>query len=240
MLKNLNKWYFFLPLVFLSIYIKCLCGYEYITTVMLSGISFLIIYCFQKTLSSKDRKKVVLAILAIGIFSLIGFFSALIVHAHIRCDSILDCLASIWNRDVLKRTVFGNTTNFNDNILQNTAKGLIEKSLKANLFIVFIKHIYYGGVWFFILLLASFVIVLYDIIIKNANYVMQSVMYFALFLVTISWVVLGKAHSFIHQPLNNVLWYFGFIQCAIYIIVKFIKEYHNHIIIKLKSIYGNN
>ena len=41
---------------------------------------------------------------------------------------------------------------------------------------------------------------------------------------TLSWFVLGKAHSYIHTHMNYVLWYFGFVQISIYIIIKFICE----------------
>ena len=38
---------------------------------------------------------------------------------------------------------------------------------------------------------------------------------------TLSWFILGKAHSYVHTHMNYVLWYFGFIQICLYIIIKF-------------------
>ena len=40
------------------------------------------------------------------------------------------------------------------------------------------------------------------------------------FLTSISWFVLGKAHSYIHTHLNFVMWYFGFVQLILYIPIK--------------------
>ena len=39
------------------------------------------------------------------------------------------------------------------------------------------------------------------------------------FLATISWFVLAKAHSYIHTHMNYVLWYFGFVQVCLYILI---------------------
>ena len=40
---NYSKKKIFVPLIFISILVKCMCGYEYITTIMLSTISFFLI-----------------------------------------------------------------------------------------------------------------------------------------------------------------------------------------------------
>lgn len=46
------------------------------------------------------------------------------------------------------------------------------------------------------------------------------VFYFVSLLVSASWFILGKGHSYIHTSLNFVMWYFGFVQFCIYIIIK--------------------
>ena len=45
-------------------------------------------------------------------------------------------------------------------------------------------------------------------------------MYLTFFIVSVSWFVLAKPHSYIHLHLNYVLWYFGYVQICIYIISK--------------------
>ena len=37
------------------------------------------------------------------------------------------------------------------------------------------------------------------------------------FLTSVSWFVLGKAHSYIHTHMNFAMWYFGFVQLLFYI-----------------------
>jgi hypothetical protein len=60
-------------------------------------------------------------------------------------------------------------------------------------------------------------------------------LYILSFITTISWHVLGKAHSFIHTHMNFVLWYFVFIPVCFYIILKQLngwvknKEYSNEV-----------
>ena len=36
---------------------------------------------------------------------------------------------------------------------------------------------------------------------------------------SISWLVLAKSHSYIHTHINFIIWYFGFIQICIYILL---------------------
>ena len=45
------------------------------------------------------------------------------------------------------------------------------------------------------------------------------VLYFVFLFSTLSWHILAKAHSYVHTHMNYVLWYFGFVQICIYIIV---------------------
>ena len=44
-------------------------------------------------------------------------------------------------------------------------------------------------------------------------------MYIVSFFTTLSWFVLAKSHSYVHIHLNYVLWYFGFVQICLYVIV---------------------
>ena len=51
-------------------------------------------------------------------------------------------------------------------------------------------------------------------------------MYVIFFLTSVSWFCLAKGHSYIHTVINYVLWYFGFVQICIYIIVNKVIEMH--------------
>jgi len=52
-------------------------------------------------------------------------------------------------------------------------------------------------------------------------------MYLVFLMATLSWLILAEGHSVIHGFLNSVLWYFGFVQICLYMIIdrviKFLK-----------------
>ena len=48
------------------------------------------------------------------------------------------------------------------------------------------------------------------------------VMFLVFLATTLSWIILGKSHSYIHTHINFVLWYFGFVQICLYEIIQFI------------------
>ena len=49
--------------------------------------------------------------------------------------------------------------------------------------------------------------------------VIKVTLYIFTFLTSISWIVLAKSHSYVHTFLNFVLWYFGFIQVCLYVLI---------------------
>ena len=42
------------------------------------------------------------------------------------------------------------------------------------------------------------------------------------FLTSVSWFVLAKSHSYVHTHINFVLWYMGYVQVCLYVIVDWI------------------
>ena len=67
---NYSKWKIYVPLIFTSILLKCLCGYEYITSIMLLTISFFIIDFFIVKEKS-EKVKIVKTTLIVGIACLL-------------------------------------------------------------------------------------------------------------------------------------------------------------------------
>ena len=49
--------------------------------------------------------------------------------------------------------------------------------------------------------------------------VIKVTLYIVTFLTSISWIVLAKSHSYVHTFLNFVVWYFGFIQVCLYVLI---------------------
>lgn len=218
----------FLALIFLSVYIKALCGYEFITTIMLSGISFFVISFFME----KDkvfRVSMIRNILLVGVVSLAAFSLALITHASIRGDSLSQGLISIYERDVLRRTFGGNAADFDPRYQTSIQASSLDV---LNIYIFkWEKDVLFGingRKVFPFLFFSSLIISFYYLFKKELTKIPMIFMFGMFFLASASWYVLGKSHSHIHVAFNYVLWYFGFIQFTIFALIKFIKDHFPH------------
>ena len=206
---------------FASIAVKSLCGYEYITTVMLGLIAFPVIDWIVAVIKKDKKRALVLlkTIFIMCVLALVGFGVAICMHAFIRGEgSIWQGIQRIIEEDVLRRVGGGNLNDF---------EPIYWSSLNASVWETLQKYFHFetdviAGIdanQFLILCLLPVVIFIYDYV-KNRLNIEDVVMYVVFFLTTISWFVLGKSHSYVHTFINYVLWYFGFVQCCLYIILK--------------------
>ncbi len=223
-LNNLNKRLFLYPLFFLAIVIKCACGYEYITVIMLSSIMFLFVEWVCTIQKGKEYKRygnsLLSAIFMIGIMSLLGFAAAILIHSQIRgAGDILSGLNDIYKNDVMRRT-FGNASDFLE---------VYANSLNASVVDVLIIYLTRSNAgWLALLLLITTTAIMVHKH-KTKRYLLNTEFWlFAVsFLTCISWFVLGKSHSYIHTSMNFVLWYMGYIQVGTYIVLKFVLNTDN-------------
>lgn len=211
-----------IPLIFVSIFIKCLCGYEYITTIMFAAISFFIIDFF-KTIDKKERITILKNIFIVGLVCLIAFATAIVLHAVLRGNgNVKEGIVSIYKNDVLRRTVISsNSVKYTGALGESTGAGILEtvrKYFKWNTNII----LGIEGKYFNVIFVSCLLILLYRIYKKDKEIKNDTIMFIVFLACTISWLVLGKAHSYLHTHINFVLWYFGFIQICLYIIFKFI------------------
>lgn len=208
---------------FISILVKCLCGYEYISTIMLATIAFLLIdfICAIIEKNQTQCKLLLRTILLIGIFAVAGFLVALMFHASIYdADNLLVGINAI-SRDALRRTT-GNLNN------ASLVSGREFDALTAStwetlcLYFSFPTSIITGidGNIFPLLCMTPIFIFIYNYATKHVLAYRQIAMYIVFFLTTISWHILAQNHSYVHTHMNYVLWYFGFIQTCFYIIIK--------------------
>ena len=208
-------------LAWASIAIKSLCGYEYISVVMMGTISILLIECADKI--AKGKRNDVLLLLRttviIGSAALMGFMTAIVIHASLRGNgSIMEGIKSIIEVDVLRRTHGANL---------NYLGSLWWESMNASVWEVFCEYFKFSteiitginGNLFPSLCITPLIIFGYDIYKKNTVNIKQAAAYCVLFLTSISWFCLAKSHSYQHPHMNYVVWYFGFVQICIYIIV---------------------
>ena len=201
-----KKFFLACMLVFVGVFFKSLCTYEYITCVMLCSVLFL----FAEYLTTPERRKILLLeIVGISIAALAGFIAALLIHAYLRSDlGIMDGLKQIYNNDVLRRT-YG-------------AKDYpIEPSLNSSVFYVLLKYLVNvpAGMIASGLLILS--IISCCIARKDKIPVKHDVILLVLsFLTSISWFVLAKGHAFVHVFVNYILWYIAFVPTALYVFLR--------------------
>ena len=92
--------------VFVTIAGKCLCGYEYISTIMMGMISFLLADLIVATFH-RDKKRCILlsrTVVVMGLAALAGFIAAIAIHAKLRgAGDIIKGIKDIVEQDVLRR-----------------------------------------------------------------------------------------------------------------------------------------
>ena len=211
-------------LVLLAIMIKCLCGYEYITTVMLGAIAFPAAEFFA-ALAQKDRKRASLlfrTIFLLGVAALLGFTAAICIHAPVKSGgSLAEGIRLIVQEDVLRRT-YGANLNAFENL-----PDFEQYALTASAWETLCKYFHFktevitgiGGNLFPLLCLLPAALLILDVRRKCLD-VREAAWYVVFFVTSVSWFVLAKSHSCVHTHMNFVLWYFGFVQSCFYIILK--------------------
>lgn len=192
--------------------IKSMCGYEYVTTIMISSISFL----GTEWINNKDkRNKTFKMICGMGISCLIGFFAAYGLHSYYYGNhDILSGAKNLFYDTVLRRT-WGDSSNYD---------AAYAVSLDASALEVVSKYLWHniaGKVTLFILIL-SIVSLLAEKYYFQGKVKLQTSALAIQFLSSVSWFVLAKEHSYVHTPLNFVMWHLGFMQTAIWIICWFL------------------
>ena len=210
---------------FITIAVKSLCGYEYITTVMLGLIAFLLIDCGMAIIKKDKERKVCLLrmIFTLGVIALAAFSFAICIHALLRGEgNLLNGIKGIIKNDVLRRVGGGSMNDFD---------AVYWPSLNASVWEVVRKYFHFStdiiagldANLFPMLCLIPIIIFIYDYIRGQIN--LEEVMMYVVFFVTgMSWFVLGKSHSYVHVLMNYVMWYFGFVQCCFYIIANKIRN----------------
>ncbi|MCQ2594022.1 MAG: hypothetical protein MJ196_02050 [Treponemataceae bacterium] len=204
---------------FVSVLIKSLCGYEYLSVILMGMIAFLTADLFDAIcIKDNDKAKTLVKhIFFMGFFAVAGFAIALLIHAYMKGNrNIIEGLKLIYINDVLRRTLGGKAENFHP---------VYKKSLEAS--VITVIRMYYN---FYTEIIAGFsgkffiplsilpILIFINSSIKDKVNLQKVILYFVFYVTCISWFVLGKSHSYIHTHMNYVLWYFGFVQVCFYIV----------------------
>ena len=218
-LNNRRKRVLCYILTYVFILIKCLCGYEYISTIMLGSVQFLLADLAINLMANKPKqvKQTFLTIFFIGILSMAGFMTAICIHAVLKGDGdIAIGIKNIYEQDVLRRTFGGSMNDFGYGYLDSFNASIYET---LRIYFHFDTEIITGlsGNLFPLLCIIPIFLFISEYK-KEKNNIELIVIYSVCFITSVSWFVLAKAHSYIHTHMNYVLWYFGYIQVCIYVI----------------------
>lgn len=171
-----------------------------------------------------NRKNIFKTIIIVGTTCLLAFFFALCIHGYMRGNgNVLLGIKDIYEQDVLRRTLnLSGSDKFDSTLLQNSIHASIFTVL--NKYFNFSTNIILGvsGIYFKLLVFTTFIFVIYNFINKKKNSRRDLIMFIVFFITSVSWFILGKAHSYVHTHMNYVLWYFGFVQICFYIIIEMI------------------
>ena len=215
--------YIWLFCFMLSIFIKSLCGYEYLSTIVLFALSVFFIAPFLENNSISKNKLLKYIVIIFGL-SIFGFLLAIGIHSLLRGEGdLLLGLKNIYEQDVLRRTFGGDATKF-DPVYSDSFNASFLKVIFKYLFMLqtdLVKGIF--GIFFIVLIIVNIIMLLK---FKKSNSKNLNIAMFIIFLLpALSWYFLGKSHSYIHTHMNFVLWYFGFVAVLFYIPFQYIKEF---------------
>ncbi len=195
-------WYL---LFFLSVFIKCLCGFEYLSTILIGGVLFL---AAEWIAEPSNRKEWSAQIGILGTLSVLAFLIVYVITASMYNPDLpfWERLLNFWNTNAARR-------------LQGTDPDEIATIVSPLKVVVLyfwenlsgkamlLTTVCGGGTLFF----------------RRYRYgerdVRQWALYFLSLLGTLSWFVLAKQHSYIHLHLNFVLWFLGAVQIQVWIVL---------------------
>ena len=183
---------------FILIYLKCLMGYEYISTVL---IALVLPFIYYAVLNKLNIFKFVLPIAIIGI---LAFLFALTTHYLLLQTEVNN------PKDILTGTILKRTYDFD----LSSVRTVFHESLKSSAFTV-VKDYIFGSRGRHLrevyLLFLCFLAILYSWktgMIKNDRKCLALLTTLVVSAAgPLSWYTLAKGHSFTHHHMNYVLWY---------------------------------
>ena len=216
-------------LVFITIMVKCLCGYEYISSVMLGAILFLLVdLAGAAARRDADRGRLLVrTIFCMGIAALLGFAAAICLHAPVKSGgSLTEGIRMIIQEDVLRRTYGADLNAF------ESLPDFEQAGLNASAWATICKYFHFkteiitgiDGSLFPLLCLVPLAMLIWDYKEKKLQ-MWEAWLYVVSFLVPVSWFVLAKSHSYVHTHMNFVLWYMGYVQICLYVIARHVRDW---------------
>ncbi len=208
--------------MYISVWIRSLCGYEYISTVMMSAVAFLAVDVFMGVIRKEEKGSCIrkFRVFMIACFmALLGFVTAIVMHSVVKGNGdIGNGMMRILQEDVMRRTNGADLNAFDSSYWP---------SMNASIWEVFCKYFHFKteiitgipGSLFPVICILPIAILLCGYWRKRPDHEM-TFLYVWYFLASVSWYCLAKSHSYVHVHLNYVLWYIAFIPVCFYIICR--------------------
>ena len=200
-------------MVMIGVLFKSLMGYEYISTILIATVTPLVYYAVKNNWS---RNLFISRFALIGIFSLLGFFLAFILHIY-QLESVTGSIGEA--ADLLKERILVRT--------QTSPEAYIDTpyydSQQASVFYVLYVFLIKGGsfrlkipylFWMLVFAYISFQVYSPKITAyyKEHNLKLLKALVITVwfsFLAPLSWFILAKSHSYIHN-INYIVWHIPF------------------------------
>lgn len=197
-----------------AVFLKSLAGYEYLSNITLFACSIFVIGPFFRQQAPRHGFNFALGCLAF-LACVVGFACALLIHAGMRGDTVVQGLINILEQDV-KRVSYGNPGSFEAKLHDSLSASL--SSVLAQYWTQWSTPVVAGISAKVLDFAVAFALLgsLYALARKQLAGTRVLVVLGIYFAASISWFVAAKSHSYIHTQLNFVLWYFGFIQALAY------------------------
>lgn len=203
---------FIYPLFFVAIFFKSLCGYEYLSTIMITAEMFLIV---EFLVCKERRKDTFKSIIISGLCMFLGFLTVLIIHSVILGEGDLVHGIEIFIHDLVGRRTFGNASDYSIEY---------RKSLNASVMEVlglYFNNDFYGNIMKWLFAVALICLIFRQFVEKKDCRRLFALLLLSFISVT-SWLILAKGHSYIHTHMNFVLFDLGYSWVSIYCILFFI------------------
>jgi len=202
--KNYEKRLYLL--VFITVFMRSLCGYEFLSTILIT----MTLPFFYYSLKNKHSKRKILRRLCfIVLFSLFAFLFALLTHfflLYIEFGSTQSALIQIVNRISYRTGLLGSSG----------VEEIYKKSLEASFYSIVRTylsdgHPLYGALRLskIFIFFSSFLLVgmlLYAKNRKDTKLVALIAIFFISFCAHLSWIFLARGHAYIHTHINYLLW----------------------------------
>jgi len=203
--KYFNLYYFS---IYLIIFIKCMCGFEYISTVGVSISCIVLYYALIERISLKRHLIHHFKIFIVFIFGFLSASATYLLSIYLRLGNFSEIIEKV-KFVLLKTTTIIFTPNSTSPNLQLSS--IIKVYFEGHPFRYGIKTISFIQFQHIIFLtsIVGLIIILFikKTNTKNLRLHSLAITFFYSILAPLSWFILAKGHSNSHFHLNQVLWY---------------------------------